>query len=331
MGHMLRTLLVVPALVLLTALQAQVLFVDDNDNILENSTTMLAALDAVGIQPVVHDVAALGATPSYSEMLTYDLVIWYCSGDGVELGLWNAATDLQDLAQAGIPIWFIGTDMLYAYYPTVPTTFTVADLPYTVMGVESYDLQSYGDDGGEGCPLIDAGAGVTANFSSGLTWVFPTLWWVDGVTPAPGNVEVIYQMGPEGYALAGSPCMVRKLDEGMDVTSTFFDPALIGTSEHRARFVQETLTHLGSITAIDDVFVDQGMRVLPDGADALLVITDATVSEVEVWSTSGSLLRTMSGGGRTSVHVELTGVAAGSYLLAVRTAQGQRMVRGIVR
>jgi hypothetical protein len=62
-----------------------------------------------------------------------------------------------------------------------------------------------------------------------------------------------------------------------------------------------------------------------------LVITDATVSEVEVWSTSGSLLRTMSGGGRTSVHVELTGVAAGSYLLAVRTAQGQRMVRGIVR
>jgi hypothetical protein len=105
--------------------------------------------------------------------------------------------------------------------------------------------------------------------------------------------------------------MVRKLDEGMDVTSTFFDPALIGTSEHRARFVQETLTHLGSITAIDDVFVDQGMRVLPDGADALLVITDATVSEVEVWSTSGSLLRTMSGGGRTSVHVELTGVAAG--------------------
>jgi hypothetical protein len=75
---------------------------------------------------------------------------------------WDCGTQrptCRTLHKRGVPIWFIGTDMLYAYYPTVPTTFTVADLPYTVMGVESYDLQSYGDDGGEGCPLIDAGPG----------------------------------------------------------------------------------------------------------------------------------------------------------------------------
>jgi hypothetical protein len=210
MQYELRSLVVVLALCLLHALHAQVLFVDDNDNILENSTTMLAALQAAGVDPVIHNVATTGGNPTLSEMLDYELVIWYCSGDGVDLGLWDAPADLQDLALAGVPIWFIGTDMLYANYPSVPTTFTTADLPFTVMGVASYDVQSYGSDGGEGCPQIDTVPALADAFSSAVQWVFTTLWWVDGVTPAPGNVEVIYQMGPEGYALAGSPCMLRK-------------------------------------------------------------------------------------------------------------------------
>lgn len=331
MEYPLRALVLVVALCSFPALRAQVLFVDDNDNILENSATMLAALEAAGVDPVVHNVATIGANPTLSEMLNYELVIWYCSGDGVDLGLWDAPADLQDLALAGVPIWFIGTDMLYANYPSVPTTFTTADLPFTVMGVAGYDVQSYGSDGGEGCPQIDAAPALADAFSSAVQWVFTTLWWVDGVTPAPGNVEVIYQMGPEGYALAGSPCMLRKRDEGMDVTSTFFDPALIGTPEHRVRFVQETLAYLGLSTAVGEVPQNDGVRLLSDGPDALWILSDAQVADIQVWATSGKLLRTIPAGGRLPVRIDLTGVAAGSYLLAVRTQQGQRLVRSIVR
>jgi hypothetical protein len=308
-------------LVSITTTQAQVLFVDDNDNITENSTTMQAALDAAGIFHVVHNVALEGGTPSLGTMLGSELVIWYCSGDGVGLGLWDAVEDLQDVAMAGVPIWFIGTDLLYASYGSAPVTFTTADLPYTVMGVGSYDVQSYGDDGGEGCPQIDAGPAVAANFTGGLTWIFPTLWWVDGVTPAPGNVEVLYQMGPAGYTFGGVPCMVRKLDEGMDVTSSFFDPALLATAEMRTQFINETIQYLGLNTAVRSVSQPAGLRVSAWGDDRWHVAAPQPVTRVWVMAADGRTVLQLNDGSADAV-IDLRGQGGGSYVVFIGTADG---------
>lgn len=307
------------------ALHAQVLFVDDNDNILENSVTMRSALDAAGVTYAVHDVAVEGSTPSLSTLLAHELVIWYCSGDGVGLGLWNAVEDLQDVAMAGVPIWFIGTDMLYASYGSAPTTFTTADLPYTVMGLASYDVQSYGDDGGEGCPQIDAGPAVTASFTSGLTWIFPTLWWVDGVTPAPGSVEVLYQMGPEGYAFGGVPCMVRKLDEGMDVTSTFFDPALLATAGVRSQFVAETIAHLGLNTAVEVIPAAAPVRLSALGDDRWQVTATQRLNSVVVLGSDGRVVNQERVDG-TACILDLHGFGTGCYTAVITGADGRSAV-----
>ncbi|TXH26699.1 MAG: hypothetical protein E6Q99_04275 [Elusimicrobia bacterium] len=322
MGYGLRTLILISWLCLLNTVHAQVLFVDDNDNILENSTTMRAALDAAGVTYSVYDVAVEGSTPSLSTMLTHELVVWYCSGDGVGLGLWNAVEDLQDVAMAGVPIWFIGTDMLYASYGAAPTTFTTADLPYTVMGLASYDVQSYGDDGGEGCPQIDAGPAVTANFTSGLTWIFPTLWWMDGVTPAPGNVEVLYQMGPAGYALGGLPCMVRKLDEGMDVTSTFFDPSLLATAEMRSQFVAETVAHLGLSTAVVNFPEAAPVRVSALGDDRWQITATHQLHSVVLLGADGRVVK-QERANAAAWMLDLHGFSTGSYVVVATTIDGR--------
>jgi hypothetical protein len=91
------------------------------------------------------------------------------------------------------------------------------------------------------------------------------------------------------------------------------------------------LDHLGLNTAVAEVALNGGLRMMADGPDALWVLADEAVADVEVWATSCQLLLTVHTVGRVPARVDLTGIASGSYLLAVRTRNGQRLVRSIVR
>lgn len=190
----------VAAILFSATANAQVLVVNDNDNITYNSDTLLNDLTEAGIIYDVYDIPTTGTPPTGTLMDGYDQVIWYCSTDGVNLGFWDPATqtNLTDRILSGKKTWIIGQDLLFALYGAAPVSFMVGDFPADFMGIASYDVQSYGDDGNTGCPGMVVDPGVAGSFSPAFNWTFATSWWVDGVTPGT-DATPIYAMGPAPY------------------------------------------------------------------------------------------------------------------------------------
>ena len=116
------------------------------------------------------------------------------------------------------------------------------------MGLTSYDVQSYIDDGSLGCPEVDRTSTASALFPANVHWVFATDWYIDGCTADAGTRQ-IYAMGPSSYVLNGKKCMFHNLQPGLSIMSTFFDPALIDTFTDRVTFMQQGITYLLSSTA----------------------------------------------------------------------------------
>ena len=88
-----KKLLTLFAIVLFTQVKAQnILFVNDNDALAANTTSVLNALNSSTYSTYTYwsypDSTTL-LTSAY--MSTFDLVIWYASTDGVGLGIWDGS------------------------------------------------------------------------------------------------------------------------------------------------------------------------------------------------------------------------------------------------
>lgn len=234
---------------LFSSLFAQnILFVDDNDFITDNTDSMLISLQGGSYSAFdYYNASDSASTPSSQFLSSYDLVIWYASTDGVGLKFWNAGNTgdpaLVDFLLNGGRLWVIGTDLLYAGGYTTPTTFSGNDFAFEYMGLQSYNVQSYGDDAGTGVSEVTASTGTPNYFPTPLTWIFPTAWWVDGVSPRTGAVK-LYEMGPNSYALYQAICMTRFTNNESIVLSTFFDPALISTPSSRLSFIENSIFYI---------------------------------------------------------------------------------------
>lgn len=245
----------------LSAFAQNILLVDDNDYILENSDTLIMNLTQTSYSSFdVWNVVSYGATPSSTDLANYDLVIWYASTDGAGLGFWNAGaggdSELIAYLVDGGRAWIIGSDVLYAGGYSAPQTFGAGDFAYDFMGLTSYDAQSYGDDGNMGVEEMYITPGAPNYFSDTLRWIFPTFWWADGVLSRPGTHE-IYTMGPAGYPLYMSVSMTHYRDANTNVMSTFFDPALIDTPQNRVDFLESSIFYLLNF----DLGIDQNAAV----------------------------------------------------------------------
>ena len=154
------------------------------------------------------------------------MVIWHTSTNGVGNYLWNGDdTDNAALAaylDGGGILWLIGNDFLYDRYGSTPYNFEDTDFAYKYLGIASYDLQSYGDDGGLGLPVAQPEATSPIANLNDLHWTFGTIWWADGVTPLTG-VETVYHMGDNTYLFDGKPCGVLNSTNGLSVLTYFFD------------------------------------------------------------------------------------------------------------
>lgn len=311
-------------------LAAQVLFVNDNDNITYNTDTILSDLVATGVAFDTYDIPAMGAPPDAAVLDNYTTVIWYCSGDGAGLGFWDptAQAALIDLVLAGNTLWLIGTDALYAQYGGAPVTFTSGDFALDALGIASYDVQSYGDDGGLGCPQMDVTPGAAGQFASTLLWSFSTIWWADGCTPVL-DAEAIYAMGPSSYALFGAQSMIHFHPQGTNVMSTLFDPALIDTFSDRVLFLQQTLARLGIDTDVASVPGSVQALTLVPTADGGLLITypNGALRDLEVRTASGQCLYSKGGANAREFLVQLGDVASGAVVVTVTTTTGDRISR----
>ncbi len=301
------------------------LVVNDNDYITYNTDTLLSDLTAAGIVFDLYDVAGSGGVPpDVATLNAYDDVIWYCSTDGVGLGFWDAAAQVSiaDRILNGRRTWIIGQDLLYAEYGAAPIAFSTGDVPTDFMGVASYDVQSYGDDGNVGCPGMVVDPGVAGAFLPGFTWIFPTLWWVDGCTPT-ADADPIYAMGPAPYALEGAVSMIHFHPAGMNVMSTFFDPALIATYAERVAFLQQTLAYMASFPiGVEELPAPTSVQVRFDAfASALLLRNSDPLQSITILDAHGRTVQ-RSGPWPAGEHTLPFDRAAGVYTLVAMQSGG---------
>jgi hypothetical protein len=212
-------------------------------------------------------------------------------------------------------------------------TFTTGDFPADFMGISSYDVQSYGDDGNAGCPAMVVDPAVASSFSATFNWIFPTSWWVDGVTPGT-DATPIYAMGPAPYVLEGAISMVHFHAPGTSVMSTFFDPALIGTFADRVTFLQETLAYMDMFAGVDGTPLPSiGLQLSQNPATDRVVITSPErIQEVSLLDARGIVvLRQAPGGIERTVNLDLQELATGSYIAVVSGPTGRRLSAVVIK
>jgi hypothetical protein len=220
-----------------------ILLVVDNNLITANTNSIITGLNNTiyADSYSVWDISEKNEAPDANYMLGFNMVIWYCSTDGVDLTFWENGpqghNELLAYVIEGKPLWIIGQDLLFAEYGSAPDNFSTGEFAFDYMGLSSYDVQSYGDDGALGVSQVNRLPGIPSYFPETIKWIFPELWWVDGVTGRAGALN-IYAMGPESYIFADKVCMLDYEADGNHVMSTFFDPALINEPANRAAFLE---------------------------------------------------------------------------------------------
>lgn len=277
-----------------------ILLVDDNNYFPANTDTIVNDLLSTSFSNIEeYDIATEGAIPDAAFLSNYDLVIWYCSTDGADLNLWdegqNGLLALNTYLYGGGKCWIIGTDVLYGGGYTTPTTFTSGSFAYDKMGLLSYDVQSRSDDGNLGVAQLDVVTGAPTNFSSTLTWIYPTSWYVDGVTTQNEMVD-IYEMGPSTYVLAGKTVMTHNLGAVSNVMSSFFDPFEISTFQNRIEFLETSIDYLlnGPLGISNEEL--NSVQVYPNPASETLTISSVDDNlSFEVISTTGRIEMTGNG------------------------------------
>ena len=319
----------------------QILFVNDNDNITYNTDTIANDLSHTTYSGYhywsIPD--SVGATPSAVFMNTFDLVIWYCSTDGVGLKIWDASStsgnsELESYASSGKHLWIIGQDMLYQKY-TTGSVFTTGEFAKDYMGLTSYDVQSYTDDASTGCPQMERSATASALFPALLKWQFATLWYADGCTPM-ATTKDIYKMGPSSYALNGRKSMFHNEAGGVSVMSTLFDPALIDTFVNRVDFLEKSITYiLGTSSATNTLKYKPTVILFPNPAqqEYSMAIEVSSKQNVVVVLTDVMGRRIYAddvilNAGKNVVTKSIAEIAAGMYMVSVTDTEGQTLYSG---
>lgn len=310
---------------------AQTLFVSDLDSDVQpfraQDSTFRADLTAAGITYTTVNVANGTNPPTLAELNNYQRVIWFCGTDGTDLGFWNAEDDIRQFAESGKKLWIIGQDLLYALHGAPPTNFVAGDFELDVMGISSYLVQSYGNDGGEGCPQMDADPGVAGSFATPLTWIFTTLWWADGVSIGANTIP-IYNMGPGSYAFADIPSQIYRTG-GRKVMSTLFNPTVISSLPGRIQFIQQTLAYMDINTGVEDLEASSfGFSSNP--ASERVVINGAGLRNVLVHDSFGRLVHQSNAISGKPEVIDLGGWPTGVYMVTTVDANDRRMTRRLV-
>lgn len=276
----------------------KVLFVADNKVNLSNTSTVLDNLAAIGCIPDVFNANDSARGPRVDELSKYNLVIWYCSSDGVGLYLWNG-TDSDNLEletwldnQPNNALWVMGTDVLYDRW-TVPSTFGTGDFVYDYWGLQEYHAQSYGNDGGVGVPRLDLVSSRPQFSFSPVQWQFATAWWVDACVPA-ADAEAIYRMGPTGYAFSDYFSAILKINpEGLPRLTYFFDPALMDNNTNMQLLLKDAYRFLaGIVTRMPEARSNTACLVWPNPVEDLLHIGTPTghYTGVRIFDAQGKLM-----------------------------------------
>jgi hypothetical protein len=212
--------------------QMSVLFVDDSDDTFANAEYFHAALDSIGYNATYYNAVDSAAGPSDLYMNNFDLVIWCTLSDGAELLLWNGLEEdnasLKSYLNGGGRLWLIGNDFFFDRYLFAPIDFSAGDFAYDYLGVASFEAESFNDDGGLGVPTLLPDANAVIPGLNDLTWLYPTLWYVD-VVSLTDDATPVYRMGDANYTFADSISAAYHDNGTFQVLTYFFDITQVGS------------------------------------------------------------------------------------------------------
>ncbi|WP_020535468.1 T9SS type A sorting domain-containing protein [Lewinella cohaerens] len=210
--------------------QVSVLFVDDSADEFGNAEYFYAGLEAIDYDATYYNAVDSAAGPSDLYMNNFDLVIWHTSSDGAELLFWNGIEEdnasLKSYLNGGGNLWLVGNDFFFDRYGLAPVTFSAGEFAYDYMGVTSFDVESFNDDGEVGVPMMLPDANTVIPGLNDLTWQFPTLWYADGVSLVD-DATPVYRMGDADYVLADSISAAYYDNGTSKVLTYFFDITLV--------------------------------------------------------------------------------------------------------
>ncbi len=310
--------------------QINILFVDDTDDTFQNAETFYDAIEASDYTAQYYDAVAEGSGPSLSEMENYDLVIWHTSTDGVGLYLWEGQDqdneDIKGYLETGGNLWLVGLDFLFDRYDLPASTFGEGDFVYDFLGLASYNNQSYGDDGETGVPLISPLPDAPIPGLEDITWNLETLWWVDGVTPAPG-IPAIYKMDGEEYPLSGETCAVLNQSDGFTALTYLFDLALATPTDLSGNTLSILEYFENLILSTDELDAEATTVIYPNPVRTYFRIQthpNEKVESVSILNTNGRVVAGYTGGYDKYPAYDL---GPGIYTVKITTDLGVRQNR----
>lgn len=324
--------------------QLNILFVDDTDDTFGNAGLFITALESLGYSRTIYDAAREGSSPSDSLMSIFDLVIWHTSTDGLGLQLWNGNDtdnpELKSYLDGGGRLWLVGLDFLFDRYGVANNTaFRAGDFVYDYLGISSYDVQSFGNDGGVGVPRVVPDSLSPIAGLDTVRWVFDALNWVDGVTPRP-EASAVYLMDGDNYVFSDRICATYFEKGNADILTYFFDVALATDFDAVKAAIKPVLLHFGEVLAGSTAPASpvQEMVVFPNPASGELSIKleleRAARVQAQLLDVHGRMVATlvptqMIAGGPTVLRCNgIRGLPAGQYFvqLSVDGATTARVV-----
>lgn len=307
------------------------LFVNDNSVFQANTDTILSALNATGLDYDYFDARDSLRSPTAEELDAYDLVIWYCSTDGVGNYFWSGNdadnADLMGYLETGGMLWVMGNDFLYDRY-AAPVIFTEGDFVYDYLGLWEYHAQSYGDDGGLGVERLDLKLSTLTSVQS-VYWIYPTAWWIDACVPVPSAVSV-YEMAPDNYSLAGYSSAIMNTTLNCATLSFFFDPALMDNSGNRIMLFSDVIDYFTLHAAVaDHKPAVSGLSVFPNPFTNHVLIElpgefQGSEAELQIMDISGHTILKKTAVTNKTEQLNLETLSPGVYILKITGPQGSR-------
>lgn len=319
--------------------QLSILFVDDSADDFMNSANITNALDELSIAYTVYDAQTEGTSPDLAIMSNYDLLIWHTSSWSENLYIWTGNqtvnTDLAAYLSNGGNIWLIGNDFLYDRIGSAPVAFSTGDFEYDYLGIETFDVETYNDDGETGVSLVVPSTGQPITGLNELDWIFATLWYADGVTPRINTVP-IYSMGGDGYPLEGKTCGTW-YDGGPYLALTYFFDLALASSDTKIQNNLEAVLGYFDSAVMADVresnlpLTDLSLAPMPasEFTNIQFELTEATELTIQVVDLTGRPVAVLADNQRFfagSHQLEWSipaGLAGGMYLVQLKGASGQ--------
>ncbi|MCB0430019.1 MAG: T9SS type A sorting domain-containing protein [Flavobacteriales bacterium] len=336
MKHFTSILFLMLCTVFVSQAQLNVLYVLDTDIDSTGNANLTAALTNSGCNFTTFDAATDSVSPTFStDMSDKDLVIWYTGSNGVGLQLWAGAdtinTELYQYLNNGGSLWVIGNDFLYDLYDAPPVYFTPTDQASVLFGIDSYDVQSYGSDSNTGVSEMDVVSGQSITAQSPLTFIWATLWWADGVTPASGT-QAVYEMGPGSYALSGAVSGTYYDNSVYKVLAYYFNAGVLGTQTSVDQAVKDVIDFFQT-TGVPEQASAQSLLLFPNPVqDELHMFWSGRQApqHMRIMDASGRIVREHTLAPHTST-VNMRDLASGVYHVQVTLEDGQTVGKTLIR